>query len=63
MGMQIVDCSDASHPIGASAFLSSRPREESHQIDLTKTEEELMKELKVLTGRKDFTSPTVFKLG
>ena len=133
MGMQIVGCSDASHPLGASAFLSSRPREESHQIamfsnpelahrafkigslaalkrfyqkivgggipikfeflhgvsfafyfedpegnmievywrtgleypqpfaqkiDLTKTEEELMKELKVLTGRKDFTSPT-----
>jgi catechol 2,3-dioxygenase-like lactoylglutathione lyase family enzyme len=127
MGMQIVDCSDASHPLGASAFLSSRPREESHhiamfsnpelahrafkvgslgalkrfyqkivgdgipikfeflhgvsfafyfedpegnmievfwptgleypqplvqKIDLTKTEEELMKELKVLTGRK-----------
>ena len=136
MGMQIVGCSDASHPLGASAFLSSRPREESHQIamfsnpelahrafkigslaalkrfyqkivgggipikfeflhgvsfafyfedpegnvievfwrtgleypqpfaqkiDLTKTEEELMKELKVLTGRKDFTSRTVFK--
>jgi len=32
MGMQIVDCSDASHPLGASAFLSSRPGEESHQI-------------------------------
>jgi catechol-2,3-dioxygenase len=134
MGMQIVDCSDASHPLGASAFLSSRPREESHQIamfsnpelahlalkvgslaalkrfyqkivgagisikfeflhgvsfafyfedpegnvievywptgleyhpqpfaqkiDLTKTEEELMKELKVLTSQKDFTSRT-----
>ena len=134
MGMQIVDCSDASHPLGASAFLSSHPGEGSHQIamfsnpelahrafkvgslaalkrfyqkivgggipikfeflhgvsfafyfedpegnvievfwptgleyhpqpyaqkiDLTKTEEELMKELKVLTGRKDFTSPT-----
>ena len=131
MGMQIVDCSDASHPLGASAFLSSRPGEESHQvamfsnpelahrafkvgslaalrrfyqkivgggipikfeflhgvsfafyfedpegnmievywptgleyhpqplvqkIDLTKTEEELMKELKVWTGRKDLT--------
>jgi hypothetical protein len=129
MGMQIVDCSDSSHPIGASAFLSSRPGEEFHQIamfsnpelahrafkvgslaalkrfyqkivgagihikfeflhggsfafyfedpegnmievfwptgleypqpfaqkiDLTKTEEELMKELEVLTGRRDF---------
>jgi catechol-2,3-dioxygenase len=32
MGMQIVGCSNASHPIGAFAFLSSRPREESHQI-------------------------------
>jgi hypothetical protein len=32
MGMQIVDCSDANHPIGASAFLSSRPGEEFHQI-------------------------------
>jgi catechol-2,3-dioxygenase len=30
MGMQIVGGSDASHPLGASAFLSSRPREESH---------------------------------
>ena len=133
MGMQIVGCSDASHPLGASAFLTNHPREESHQIamfsnpelphrafkvgslaalkrfyqkiigggipikfeffhgvsfafyfedpegnmievywrtgleypqpfvqktDLTKTEEELMKELKVLTGRKGFTSPT-----
>ena len=28
--MQIVGGSDASHPLGASAFLSSRPREESH---------------------------------
>ena len=129
MGMQIVGCGDASHPPGASAFLSSRPGEEFHQIamsgnpelahrafkvgslaalkrfyqkivgggipikfeflhgvsfafyfedpegnmievywptgleypqpfaekiDLTKTEEEL----KVLTGQKDFTSPT-----
>ena len=32
MGMQIVDCSDASHPLSASAFLSSHPREDSHQI-------------------------------
>ena len=30
IGMQIVGGSDASHPVGASAFLSSRPREESH---------------------------------
>jgi len=128
MGMQLVGGSDASHPLGPSAFLSSRPGEESHEIaifsnpdfahrafkvgslralkrfyqtivgrgipvkfqllhgvsiafyfhdpegnlievywptglehpqpsvqeiDLTKTEEELLKELKVLTGRKD----------
>ncbi|MBV8968177.1 MAG: VOC family protein [Verrucomicrobia bacterium] len=32
MGMQIVGGSDASHPLGASAFLSSRPGEESHEI-------------------------------
>lgn len=32
MGMQVVGGSDASHPLGPSAFLSSRPREESHEI-------------------------------
>ena len=32
MGMQVIDVSDASHPIGATAFLSSRPREEHHEI-------------------------------
>jgi len=32
MGMQIVGGSDASHPLGPSAFLSSRPGEESHAI-------------------------------
>ena len=32
MGMQIVGGSDASHPLGASAFLSSRPGRESHEI-------------------------------
>ena len=32
MGMEIVGGSDASHPIGASAFLSSRPGEEHHEI-------------------------------
>jgi catechol 2,3-dioxygenase-like lactoylglutathione lyase family enzyme len=133
MGMQIVGRSDASHAVGATAFLSSRPHEESHEIamfsnpelahrafkvrslaalkqfyqkivgrdipirfqflhgisfafyfqdpegnlievywptglgypqpcaqatDLTRTEEELMTELKVLTGQKDSTSPS-----
>jgi catechol-2,3-dioxygenase len=132
MGMQIVGGSDASHALGATVFLSSRPREESHEIaifsnpalahrafkvrslaalkqfhqkivargipiefqmlhgisfafyfhdpegnlievywstgvdcpqpcvqatDLTKTEAELMKELKILTGRKDSSLP------
>jgi hypothetical protein len=33
------------------------PQPYAQKIDLTKTAEELMKELKVLTGRKDFTSP------
>jgi len=32
MGMQIVGGSDASHPLGASVFLSSRPREEFHEV-------------------------------
>jgi hypothetical protein len=31
MGMQIVGGSGVSHPMGASAFLTSRPREESHE--------------------------------
>jgi catechol-2,3-dioxygenase len=32
--MQIVGGSTADHPLGASAFLSSRPDEESHEIAL-----------------------------
>jgi len=32
MGMQVTGGSDASHPVGPSAFLSSRPGEESHEI-------------------------------
>ena len=133
MGMQVVGGSDASHAFGQSAFLSSRPAEEFHEIamfsnrelahsafkvgslaalkrfyqrivgrgipvkfqflhgisiafyfhdpegnlievywptgvahpqpygqeiDLTKPEAELLDELKVLTGRKDFPSST-----
>ena len=34
LGMQIVGGSAADHPIGATAFLSSRPDEESHEIAL-----------------------------
>jgi catechol-2,3-dioxygenase len=32
MGMQVVGGSDASHPLGLTAFLSGRPNEESHEI-------------------------------
>lgn len=32
MGMHLVGGSDASHPLGPTAFLSSRPSEESHEI-------------------------------
>ena len=32
MGMQIVGGSDANHPLGPTAFLSSRPGEEAHEI-------------------------------
>ncbi|HYL38315.1 MAG TPA: VOC family protein [Bryobacteraceae bacterium] len=34
LGMQIVGGSTADHPLGASAFLCSRPDEESHEIAL-----------------------------
>ena len=34
LGMKIVGGSDAGHPLGATAFLSSRPDEESHEIAL-----------------------------
>ena len=34
MGMQVVGGSDASHAFGATAFLSSRPGEESHELAL-----------------------------
>jgi catechol-2,3-dioxygenase len=34
LGMEIVGGSGADHPLGESAFLSSRPNEESHEIAL-----------------------------
>ncbi|MFL6448651.1 MAG: VOC family protein [Bryobacteraceae bacterium] len=34
LGMEIVGGSAANHPLGATAFLSSRPGEESHEIAL-----------------------------
>ena len=34
MGMQIMGRSDRTHPVGPTAFLSSRPGEESHEIAL-----------------------------
>ena len=38
--------------------LEYHPQPYAQKIDLTKTEEELMKELKALTGQKDFISRT-----
>jgi len=32
MGMQVVGSSDRTHPLGPTAFLSSRPGEEAHEI-------------------------------
>lgn len=32
MGLQVVGGSDTSHPLGPTAFLSSRPGEESHEL-------------------------------
>src|ERR1700682_6262888 len=37
LGMEIVGGSAADHPVGATAFLSSRPGEESHEIGLFPT--------------------------
>ena len=34
LGMQIIGGSSSDHPVGATAFLSSRPDEESHEIAL-----------------------------
>jgi len=34
LGMEIVGGSAPDHPLGASAFLSSRPNEESHEVAL-----------------------------
>jgi len=34
LGMQIVGGSEVDHPLGASAFLCSRPDEESHEVAL-----------------------------
>jgi catechol-2,3-dioxygenase len=47
MGMQVVGGSDASHPIGATAFLSSRPREEHHEIAIFSNAENAHRAFKV----------------
>src|SRR6266404_938785 len=57
MGMQVVGGSDASHPFGPSAFLSSRPREESHEIAIFSNPELAHRAFKVgsLAALKRFT--------
>jgi catechol 2,3-dioxygenase-like lactoylglutathione lyase family enzyme len=39
MGLQAVGGSDANHPLGASAFLSSRPDDESHETAMFRNQE------------------------
>jgi len=47
MGLQVVGGSDASHPIGPSAFLSSRPEDESHEIAMFSNREFVHQAFKV----------------
>ena len=47
MGMQVVGGSDAGHPIGATAFLTSRPREEHHEIAMFSNAEHAHRAFKV----------------
>jgi catechol-2,3-dioxygenase len=56
MGMQIVGGSDASHPLGPTAFLSSRPTEESHEIAMFSNPEAAHRAFKVgsLAALKQF---------
>src|SRR5215470_11654204 len=56
MGMQIVGGSDASHPIGATVFLSSRPGEEHHEIAMFSNAEHTHRAFKVgsLAALKSF---------
>jgi len=56
MGMQVVGGSDASHPIGATAFLTSRPAEEHHEIAMFSNAENVHRAFKVgsLAGLKRF---------
>ena len=56
MGLQIVGGSDASHPLGPSAFLTSRPEEESHEIAIFSNPEFVHRAFKVesLTALKRF---------
>lgn len=61
MGMHIVGGSDGSHPLGASAFLSSRPDEESHEIAIFTKPELAHRAFRVgsLTALKRFHSKVV----
>jgi len=47
MGLQVVGGSDESHPLGASAFLSSRPDAESHEIAMFSNPEFVHRAFKV----------------
>ena len=47
MGMRVVGGSDASHPIGATAFLSSHPHEEHHEIAMFSNPEGVHRAFKV----------------
>jgi catechol-2,3-dioxygenase len=47
IGMQVVGGSDASHPLGASAFLSGRPDDESHEIAMFSNPEFVHRAFKV----------------
>ncbi len=47
MGLQVVGGSDANHPLGASAFLSSRPEDESHEIAMFSNPEFVHRAFKV----------------
>src|SRR5262249_44375212 len=47
MGLQVVGGSDASHPLGPSAFLTGRPDDESHEIAIFSNPEFVHRAFKV----------------
>jgi len=56
MGLKVVGGSDASHPLGPSAFLSGRPDDESHEIAMFSNPEFVHRAFKVgsLAALKQF---------